>query len=64
MPDGSAPRIVPAAIECRQHGGMWPVTAQRILEHEDGTRHVYAVATCGKGSLPRHEFAEHIRPAG
>jgi len=39
---------------------MCDVIAQRILTHEDDTRHLYVVAICGeRTSLRPHEFAEH-----
>lgn len=65
-PDEAAapPPIVPSAIRCGQHGERCRVTEQRILTHTDGTQHVYAFAVCGKGSLPKHEFGEHVRKAG
>ena len=65
MPDGSQRLpIVPRYITCGQHGDTCVVEAQRILEHEDGTRHVYVFATCGRRtSLRPHEFGEYVRPA-
>jgi hypothetical protein len=63
--DETPPRpIVPSHITCHQHGDDCRVEAQRILEHDDGTRHVYLFATCGRRTaLRQHEFAEYLRPA-
>lgn len=61
--DGSEP-IVPRFIECGQHGDRCRVEAQRIITHEDGTRHVWAFAMCGRRtSLRQHEFGVYVRPA-
>jgi len=52
---------VPTVIRCGQHGDLCRVEAQRILEHEDGTRHLYVFAVCGRRtSLRAHEFGERI----
>ena len=53
-------RPIPRSIKCYQHGDVCDVIAQRILTHEDDTRHLYVVAICGeRTSLRPHEFAEH-----
>jgi hypothetical protein len=55
------PAAVPTRIRCPQHGDICRVEAQRILEHADGTHHLYVFAECGRRtSLRPHEFGEHV----